>query len=51
MRIHSNEPPKEIYVCRNCLFLNDDGYEIDKCPYCHNDDWVHYIKEDEDDDE
>jgi len=44
MRIHSNKPPASIYLCVDCLFLNDDSYNIDKCSHCGGDDWIEYEK-------
>lgn len=32
---------KQIHKCRDCGFEDDppDGFNLDKCPYCRNDDW------------
>lgn len=49
MRLHSECLPKEIDVCSDCKFV-DDETEMDKCPYCGNDDWIIYTKEENDDD-
>lgn len=27
------------YQCRDCKFIDERG-DLDKCPYCRNDDWV-----------
>ena len=39
-----------IYVCRDCSFIHNSAYDIDKCPHCKCDDWVYYVRSEPDED-
>lgn len=52
MKLHQKVSKTDsLYVCRDCDFVNDNAYDIDKCPYCSSDDWVEFKKVKDIDDE